>query len=199
MTISRNIYQQTYPILKNHAFLLFHFVFATTYQVNLIRRHNQNIAAKAFQSEIDLWVCERLIVLKFKNEQNVIDYNSNTDKVASRRTVLFTTDSYSSEQTWNIIFKCHVCTHHQNIYFSLLVNVHHLISALHILLQQDRDVLNAFHGYVRTYWLLHRDGFLSDVDDDSSRSTSPEVTMQSTEKSGGEAIYGFKMHQKYIS
>ncbi|CAG2252408.1 Receptor-type guanylate cyclase gcy-9,Receptor-type guanylate cyclase gcy-7,Receptor-type guanylate cyclase gcy-22,Receptor-type guanylate cyclase gcy-11,Guanylyl cyclase GC-E,Receptor-type guanylate cyclase gcy-17,Retinal guanylyl cyclase 1,Receptor-type guanylate cyclase gcy-12,Receptor-type guanylate cyclase daf-11,Guanylate cyclase 2G,Olfactory guanylyl cyclase GC-D,Receptor-type guanylate cyclase gcy-3,Receptor-type guanylate cyclase gcy-23,Receptor-type guanylate cyclase gcy-20,Receptor-type guanylat len=63
-------------------------------------------------------------------------------------------------------------------------------------MKQDRDVLNAFHGYVRTYWLLHRDGFLSDVDDDSSRSTSPEITLQSTEKSGGEEIYGFKMYEK---
>lgn len=78
----------------------------------------------------------------------------------------------------------------RTIFLLLLVNVYHLAATSLTILQQDRDVLNAFHGYVRTYWLLHRDGFLSDVDDDSSRSTSPEITLQSTEKSGGETIYG---------
>ncbi|CAC5405324.1 Guanylate cyclase 32E,Guanylate cyclase soluble subunit beta-2,Receptor-type guanylate cyclase gcy-19,Head-specific guanylate cyclase,Retinal guanylyl cyclase 2,Heat-stable enterotoxin receptor,Olfactory guanylyl cyclase GC-D,Atrial natriuretic peptide receptor 2,Receptor-type guanylate cyclase gcy-9,Receptor-type guanylate cyclase Gyc76C,Receptor-type guanylate cyclase gcy-18,Receptor-type guanylate cyclase gcy-28,Receptor-type guanylate cyclase daf-11,Speract receptor,Receptor-type guanylate cyclase gcy- len=56
-------------------------------------------------------------------------------------------------------------------------------------MKHDRDVMNAFHGYVRTYWLLHRDGFLSDDDNDSSRSSSPECPMQNTEKSGGLKSY----------
>ncbi|XP_022338550.2 uncharacterized protein LOC111134052 isoform X2 [Crassostrea virginica] len=40
-------------------------------------------------------------------------------------------------------------------------------------IKNDRDLLHAFKGTVRTYWLLRREGFQSEISD-SSRSSTPE-------------------------
>jgi hypothetical protein len=45
-------------------------------------------------------------------------------------------------------------------------------------------VANPFRGSIRTYWLIHRDGFLSDGSDES-RATTPDRDLIPTEKSGG--------------
>jgi len=50
--------------------------------------------------------------------------------------------------------------------------------------QLDIHVANAFRGSVRTYWLIHRDGFLSDGSD-ASRSITPDRDLIPTGKSGG--------------
>ena len=50
--------------------------------------------------------------------------------------------------------------------------------------QLDMHVANPFRGSIRTYWLIHRDGFLSDGSDES-RATTPDRDLIPTEKSGG--------------
>lgn len=40
-------------------------------------------------------------------------------------------------------------------------------------IKNDRDLLHAFKGTVRTYWLLRREGFQSEISD-SSRASTPE-------------------------